>query len=71
MVFYIRVFPTLSDGPEDWLWPIDRWDVQYTSPPASSDGSEARRFTRTIVPIDHRHLSMVILHRRSCLSVMI
>ncbi|QCE11900.1 hypothetical protein DEO72_LG10g3138 [Vigna unguiculata] len=43
--------------------PIDRWAYSTQAPPASSDGSEVRRFSRTVVPIDRRCASQ----RLSCL----
>jgi len=43
--------------------PIDRWAYSTQAPPASSDGSEARRFSRTVVPIDRWCASQ----RLSCL----
>ena len=54
-LFYRQALPALFDGPEDYALPMARWDIQYTSPPALSDGEgEARRFAKTVVPMGRR-----------------
>jgi len=67
---YIRALLALFDGPKDWAWPMARWGILYTSPPALSDDTgEARMFTKTVMSMARWGSLTVILLRRSCLLV--